>query len=317
MRPLLLLLLLFFLPACAILDPDQEVSCGLRLRTDVPLTVIRNVPMVIVGINGQAATLIVDTGAQTMLLSQSAVKRLGLRTDSRAPVVVRGTGGETRSWPAILQRFSLGEVALPDQHAAVLPFDLPEIAGTRPDGLLGADVLGRFEVDLNTPQRRMLLYSGRPCADDPSPLPGRSIEVDASALSRRNRLVIPAELDGRAMSALLDSGSQLSIVMTQAALEAGLDRDALAAAPVMMLSGAGPQLTEGRRLRFRQLILAGETLPAPFLTVMARQSDEDDMIIGMDYMATRRIWFAYPRRKLFIQRPGPALSSAGVPLAQR
>ncbi len=295
----LLWLLLLLLPGCAVLDPDQEVSCGLRLRTEVPVTVIRNVPFVVVAINGLPATLILDTGAQTMLLTQSAVKRLGLRTDSRAPVTVRGTGGQTRSWPAILQRFAVGEVALPDQHAAVLPFDLPEIGGTRPEGLLGVDVLSRFEVDLNLPQRRMVLYSGRPCEGEPLPMPGRILEVEAPS-ARRNRLVIQAELDGRPLTALLDSGTQDSIVMAEAA---GLTLAMLADSPLVMLRGAGPQLTEGRRHRFARLLLGDEQFRDVRLTVMHRQSDEDEMIIGMDYMAARRIWLAYPRRKVFIQRP--------------
>jgi predicted aspartyl protease len=303
----LLFLLLLLLPACAVLDPDQEVSCGLRLRTEIPVTILRNVPLVVVNINGLPATLILDTGAQTMLLTQSAVKRLGLRTDGRAPMTVRGTGGETRSWPAILQRFAVGDVALPDQHAAVLPFDLPEIAGTRPEGLLGVDVLARFEVDLDMPGRRMALYSGRACEGEPLPMPGRIVEVEAPT-ARRNRLVIEAELDGRPMTALLDSGTQDSIVMAQAAR---LTPKMLAGDPRVMLRGAGPELAEGRRHRFERLVLAGESFREVRLTVMQRQSDEDDMIIGMDYMAGRRIWLAYPRRKVFIQR----LARPGVPVA--
>jgi predicted aspartyl protease len=297
----LLLLLSLLLPACAVLDPDQELSCGLQLRAEVPVTILRNVPLVVVEINGLPATLILDTGAQTMLLTQAAVTRLGLRTDSRAPVKVSGIGGASLNWPAIVRRFAIGGLALPDQLASVHAIGLGEVGGIQPDGLLGADVLGRFEVDLDMPGKRLALYGGRACEDETLPMQGRIVEVAAPG-SRRNRLVIEADLDGRKMTALLDSGAEASVVMAQATL---LTPEALQADPKVMLRGTGPELTEGRRHMFDRLEVAGQGFRRVLLTVMQRQANEDDMIIGMDYMAARRIWLAYPRRKVFIQRPGP------------
>lgn len=300
---LFLLALAVLLPACTVLDPDQELSCGLRRRTEVPVAVVGNVPLITVGINGRQTVLILDTGAQSMLLTQGAVKRLELRTDARSPITVRGTGGETRSWPAVLQGFRLGDVALPDQLAAVLPFELPNVGPLKPEGLLGVDVLGRFEVDLNLPARRMALYSGRACPDEVLPLQGPFTEAEAPS-ARRNRLSIAAELDGQPMVALLDSGSQNTIVSMAAAVRVGVDPMVVAQGPVRLLSGAGPRPVEAHLHRFRQLQIAGETGREPLLTVKPQEVvDEDDMIIGMDYMSSRRIWLAYPRRKVFIQRP--------------
>jgi clan AA aspartic protease (TIGR02281 family) len=291
---------LALLAACA--EPPRELPCGLLHAAELDVVSAGRAPLVNVSINGQSAALIMDTGAQTSVLTRAAVQRLGLKSDLKAPITLRGAGGETRNWPAIVTGLTIGPMRLPDRTAAVLPFDLPEIAGQKTDGLLGMDILGKFEIDLNLPQKRVGLYLGQVCPAEVLPVAGRPIAIEPAGL-RRGRMVIEVQLDGRTLSAMLDTGNDRTIVMTEAVLPGGLTREMLARDPVVNLRGAGPDITAARLHRFAGLAIGPERFGSPQVQVMNRQGDEDDMIIGSDYLASRRLWLAYPRQKLFLIVP--------------
>jgi predicted aspartyl protease len=303
--------LLALLSGCGAPDPLAGLPCGMLMLAEMPVTMAAGVPLVPVTIAGQRVTMILDTGAQKTLLTQSAVNRLHLRSDAHTVTVIRGVGGASRNFPAILTGLNVGGQPLADQPALALPFDLPVIGGVTVDGLLGADVLGRFEMDLDLPHRRVGLYGGRLCPGEEIPLPGPLVEMAAPGINR-NRLVVQAALDGEAVTALLDTGAAATIVMTPAMLRTGTDPAALQSDPIVSLSGVGPSKVAAKLHQFTTLSLAGETLIWPRLRVtepladdawwLFLEPDDDDMVIGMDYLAQRHLWFAYPRSKVFLQR---------------
>jgi predicted aspartyl protease len=277
--------------------------CGLTLRTTVPIALERNIPFVVATINARPVTMIIDTGAQTMLLTADAVHRFGLATDGRAPMTVRGTGGESRSFPAILRRFAIGSLALPDQHAAVLPFDLPTVGLLQPDGLIGADVLSRYEIDLDLPRHRITFLAGHACPTDPPPWAGAMMLPLDGERARHGRFIVPVTLNGRALRALIDTGSQGSVVSTAAARALGVRSGDLDGTPADTLRGAGPAATPAHRHGFDELDVGGEAIRRPTLLVADTPSNDYDMILGTDYLALRRMWLAYARGVVFIARP--------------
>lgn len=304
------LLLLALLSACAQPDPLEGIPCGMLMLAEMPVTMAGGVPLVLVTIAGRPATMVLDTGAQRTLLTKSAVTRLGLRSDARQITVISGVGGSSRNFPTILTGFNVGGQRLADQTALALPFDLPSIAGLTVDGLLGVDVLGRFELDLDLPHRRVALYGGRLCPGEAIALPGPLDELPVPRINR-NRLVITAKLDGTPMSALLDTGAAGMIVMTPAMRRAGTRPESLQADPTVVLSGVGPAPVRARQHRFTSLALGSETLDHPLIEVTEPltgdswwqflEPEDDDMIIGSAYLATHRFWFAYPRRRVLRQ----------------
>ncbi|MBE7158809.1 MAG: clan AA aspartic protease, partial [Rhodospirillales bacterium] len=133
-----------WLTGCA---PAGPALCVPELAGEMPVVLRGNVPSVPVRINGQEATLVVDTGATDTVLTSEAVQRLGLALDYRGDVTVTGAGGSTRNFPVLIDSLTLGGVTLRDQRALVAGLSL---AGRgRVDGLLGGRQLRSFDVDLD------------------------------------------------------------------------------------------------------------------------------------------------------------------------
>lgn len=306
----LVMLSLLLLAGCA----GGEVSCGLRPVAEVKVALTGNVPLMVVEANGQLATMVLDTGAQRTLFTQKAVQRMGLKIDPKLAVTISGVGGSTQNRPAFATRFGIGGIALPDQRVLVLPYSLPVIGGEEVDGLLGADVLGHYEVDLDLPHRRVGLYAGQPCAGEALPMPGEIVAFP-SAGRARERMTVELRLDGAPMRGLLDTGAASTVVTLQAMERAGTPQAALAADREIALHGAGPNAARAWVHRFALLELAGERFARPVLQVTASPEaerdisllapeDEMDMIVGSDYLRSHRLWLAYARGKVFYQRPG-------------
>ena len=102
---------------------------------------------------------------------------------------------------------------------------------------------------------------------------------------------------GRTVAALLDTGAARSVVARDVALSIGVDDDMLARDPPVRLVGVGPNVPVGRLHRFATLDIAGHALAAPHLIVVDRAETGMDMILGSDFLAGRRIWLSYARKR--------------------
>jgi predicted aspartyl protease len=280
-------------------------TCGLRPRAVLPIDTVAAVPLVSAQINGAPARFILDTGAEEIVLTSPAVQRLHLASDAHRIVTTRGAGGESRRFPAIMHGLRLGGMDVPDHLVPVLPRPLPMVDGVRPDGLLGVTLLSAFEVDLDFPDRTMTLYAGRLCPATVVPTwPGRFSTLDAQS-SVRGRFIVPIRIDGHAMSALIDTGTQTSVVATDAAAAAGVSPAMLARDPRTELRGAGPDLVATHMHVFADIALGDTVFHNVPLLVADRVAGNPDVILGMDYLAGHRIWLSYARRRVFIAAPAP------------
>jgi hypothetical protein len=98
------------------------------------------------------------------------------------------------------------------------------------DGVLGADILRSFDIDLDLPERRMTLYQGQGCAAA-SPAGAQPYARIAAGRSPSNRLFFPVQLDGSRISALFDNGAQFSVLSARTALVLGVNEAVLARNP--------------------------------------------------------------------------------------
>jgi predicted aspartyl protease len=86
---------------------------------------------------------IVDTGASSSVIDLKAAEKLGLAPIGEAHAV-RGVGGKSRALPIVIDRWSIGPVALPKLRIETA--NLSKQSGAEvPIGLLGSDVLSRYK----------------------------------------------------------------------------------------------------------------------------------------------------------------------------
>src|SRR5689334_1876960 len=67
-------------------------ACRIERRTQVPLLVVNNLPLVELKVNGKDATFVLDTGTERTLFADTAVRELGLARDEWVSSSVRGVG---------------------------------------------------------------------------------------------------------------------------------------------------------------------------------------------------------------------------------
>lgn len=296
-RPTLALcLLLPILAACA---PPIPTQCELVRITEMPLEASNRLLTVPVGINGQWARMLVDTGAERSLLSERAVQRLGLARDMRYVSVTGGVGGAARTADVKIDNLVLGDVRFPVDRMTVNQL----APGLPVDGLLGADILLAFDLDIDVPGRKLTLYRVRRCPVADPPWPGKPVPIPG-VTAMRDRMMVAFELDGVTGSALLDTGAQTTAIGRAFVRRLGLTDESMSMDRVIDIAGVGSGKMQARLHWFRSLRIGPVAVSGLMLPVLPADLGFGDGVIGQDFLLNRRVWMSFPTRRLFISQHG-------------
>lgn len=282
-----------------------SAACSVQQRAVVPLRIVGTWVLVPVAVNSIAGTFILDTGAAMTLVTPDAVGRFGLVLDEWTATTMRGVGGIERRRNADPRSVELGGVSLHRRSLArdttlrVASLPRSMIDGRQIDGLLGRDLLSTFDLDLDFLARMLTLYDVHDCAGRFLPWTADylSVPVDNPAESA---LVVPVELDGVPLRALLDSGAGRTLIAApgMARLDLGVER--LGGDPSQIVSGMGPHTVTMWQHQFKRLQIGGETFSGPvFLVAPIQLQPISDMLLGADWLMGRRIWISYATNQLF------------------
>ncbi len=295
------------LAACQATPTPQ--ACVAQWHSTLPVVMRGALAVVPAAVNGQVVGLGLDTGAQTTTVTPELVASLDLRPDpGMSALRVSGMGGNAYSQVVALDSLRLGGVTYRkiDVFAASLgkvgrQTELPVA------GLVGEDLLSRYEVGFDIGHRAVSLYSARGCA---SVKPPWSAPVAIPLrLSENNHLLFPVELDGQPMTAMLDSGSASDMVLERGAARLHLGVEALAADRVLPMQGVGERLVQARLHRFASLLVAGEQLRDVQMLVLDAVLPGVDLILGMPFLRERQVFISHETGQMFV-RPVRALPLA-------
>jgi predicted aspartyl protease len=232
---------------------------------------------VIAGINGTAMRLLVDTGAETGLLTLEAARLVRARRVPGARMRMQGTGGDGALVPqAALDEVALGPLRIADVHVPVAP--LPEFPRLSPPvaGLLGGDLLSHFVVTIDVARQALVLGSIAAARD----------RIPAERHS--NRLTIPVTLDGQSLRALVDTGARSILLAARAAPRLGVTQAMLAADPGGITSGVDLRQQQFHWHRFGRLQVGAEVLRDVMLTV-APLEETAELLLGVPFFDARRV----------------------------
>jgi predicted aspartyl protease len=298
-RRLLPLLLLCSLAACA--DPALSrfgAACRVRREADLAITPVRNFLLVPGAVEAQPVLFVVDTGAESTLLTPDAVERYDLPPDPARRSILLGVGGLVRSQNATVHQLAIGSLIRTDQSVGVgaiglIGEDAPDIAG-----LLGTDILSRYDVEIDVPARRITLYAVSGC-DGFIPWDGAGAAVPVR-FNPQGLAFLPLTVDGRPVRALLDSGARVSLMTRRIAASLGVTQAMLDADPVRGGVGVGLASIALRQHRFARVTVGPITLRDMPVNVADMQLPGVDMLLGADWLASRHIWLSYADSTLFI-----------------
>jgi predicted aspartyl protease len=277
-------------------------GCGTSRVGEITVATLRNAPLVTVTANGHPVTLLLDTGAEWTILTPAVAERIG----AEAPRIafdrqVRGIGATLGTREVELRSFSVGGVPMPWRRVRVAGVNIPSVFSGPLDGVLGADTLSNFDVELDVPRHRMVLYTKQSCPTAAPAWAEPYIKI-ATGRSFGSHLFFPVQLDGHRFDAFIDTGAQLSVISTRAARSLGVTDTALARDRTTVAVGAAGEQLASRVHRFTRLELGGEIVRNPETVVADFKLSDADLVLGMDFVASRRVWFSYGSRQIFLSR---------------
>ncbi len=263
-------------------------------------------PIATIGVNGTPVPLLVDSGAFFSMLTGSTAAQLGLPL-RRLPFQVHGLNG----------RIDAARMTTVD-HVQLMSGDLRGIdfvvggneIGETAMGVMGRNILGAMDVeyDLAHGVIRFVRTSGD-CDDVGMAYWAGTMPVSQIDLMPDDRVRTPAlraivKLNGHRTTALFDTGAITSVSLS-AAHDAGI-RDA-AMRPAGEMSGAGRGKARSWSADFDSVALGDESVQHNRLEVDDFDLDDADMLIGVDFFLSHRIYVSKAQNRLYFTYNGGAV----------
>jgi tetratricopeptide (TPR) repeat protein len=154
---------------------------------------------------GKPLRLLLDTGARGMVIYARAAGTLGLETIVASRLTGLGDPSAGESRVALARRVEFGDLAFEECLVEVSQRSLAP--GT--DGVLGADVFGRFKIAVDARKRALVLTP----LDDRAAAPAEGAPSSVSAVGMGNLLLVKARVEGAKEGLfLLDTGAAFTAV---------------------------------------------------------------------------------------------------------
>ncbi|MBS0450881.1 MAG: retropepsin-like domain-containing protein [Proteobacteria bacterium] len=283
-------------------------ACTVELAGQAPLTksgVLYETP---VSINGQAPlSFLVDTGAMRTKIHAAASSQLGLMGNRRRShsIGIDGSRGATTEGVTVpsLEFAGLVHVRKDLGVDPVLVDGRPAWMGTWM-GTVGADHLSGFDVELDFPAGQLRLHRVKDCNATDQPLRPWTTPYDTVPLKRSSEGMtsIPVVMDGKTLELALDTGSNRTRVSMKAAShKLGLDLEQLKAQSTLVRSSSstGKQLANYAR-RIGRIDVGRSSYGGVQVMFSELQVDPYDGLLGLDFLANRRVWLSYATNQLFV-----------------
>ena len=283
-----------------------QAACQLTTVARMQTTSHEGLPVVQIDIADVTVPLIVDTGATVTVIATATAEALRLQRDPmhRHQVVALGDFEQTARWEDDL----LGNVRIgPDFYPNVTihaSSALDDGSGHAIGGVLGTDMLSRYDVEIDMQAATLTLYHAPGCTGDYVPWSGPHRMLPAlREAGTTGRLGVPLRVMGTPVNNIIDTGAQASIITRSAAVNVGVpDSVLLGGTPETAVGGTGGRIPS-RRLRFPSIDIGGETYENVPLTVADTHMGGIEMLLGQDWIGSRRIWLSYDNGTVFVSGP--------------
>ena len=294
-------IILFLVAGCAE-EPSAgpvaqtPASCSIDKVADLTIAPRQRWVIVPAKLNGQTVSMVLDTGAEAAMVSPDAQLALGLAADPHRRTTVIGYNGSATSQNVLIEHFQLGDEELPQPSMAVgeipmRPAIMPMLAG-----LIGGEILSQYDVEFDVPAHRVTLWQ-RPSCAPPGPAGGGHWDRVRLQRGQGSLVTIEAAIGGQRLQALLDTGAANSMLSETAAARlgvAGTTKEIVTrgadGADAIMRTRRYPDVAVGGTQSLNFTVLVG-AIRVPFA----------EMILGMDFWRSRRLWIDYANQLAYIQ----------------
>lgn len=276
------------------------------------------------GINGQATTMLIDTGAQTTQVTGQGAAHLGLILEhSRISSV--GFGGESETYATTVDEISLDKLHIKRRMHFLVTEDVAVPYGA----IVGADILMNRDLEISLAGQQIKFFEPKGCDDAFLAYWDKNAsDAPLSELSSRDsRQVVTVEINGQKMRALVDSGAQFSLIDLAAAARVGVTPQSSASRELGNMTGIGKHRVKAWIGSFDSFTIGDETTKNAKIGMMdlwgALKSDRNnmaaveyadqqpEMILGADFLHAHHVLLALSQRRMYFSYLGGSVFWAG------
>jgi clan AA aspartic protease (TIGR02281 family) len=291
----------------------EPAACQLTKIATLPVTMIRNQPIVEGSINGKPIRVLIDTGSNMSLVWRSEAERLGLKANRLFNVQMHGIGGRSTAAYAKVEKLTIGDLFAKDMDLLVSGEGHPPFSM-----ILGQDLLGAFDVEFDLANHQVILFKAHGCED--AKLAYWAKEWGEAPIARTYdpnkerfgtpQIRLPVEVNGETMSAYLDSGSMTSVLTLRGAARAGITPASAGVATLGVAHGIGAEAIEQWGATFDSFKIGDETIRnakirmADLFRGGRAPPDGPAMLLGADFLQAHHVYIANSQRRLYFTHNG-------------
>jgi tetratricopeptide (TPR) repeat protein len=293
------------LALAAFLPMASRALCK-REAMDLPVIISGTRPSVAAKINGREVRFIVDSGAFFSMITAPVAEEFKLPTRMVFGLRVGGIGGVTVPTLATVKEFTLKNVVTPNAEFLVGGSS----AGSGVAGVLGQNLLSRWDVEYNLAQGMIRLMKDDDCrkamlAYWVQPSDTYSVIDISKGTQTDPHTTGAAYVNGAKIRLVFDTGAAMSLLSRRAAERAGIKLDAPDVVDAGLVSGVGTGMVRSYiapvdSFKFDN----GEEIKHTRLRIADEDFDFTDMLLGADFFLSHRIFVANSQNKLYFTYNG-------------
>ena len=294
--------------------PASSRAAGCTLTTvELPVHMVGNRAIATIGINGQDVQMLVDSGAWYSTMSPAAAAQLQLK-------------------PRYVPGFEIGGI-VGGAQARVASADLTLLRGKVPNvqfvvagndirgdvmGLLGRNILWHTDTEYDLAHGAIrFVYPSDGCAKANMAYWAGNSPVSVIALDNKDStpvaaMVASAKLNGTTVDAMFDTGAT-TLVSLAAAKRAGVKESDLKSAGRLL--GVGRGTARSWTAAFPRFEIGGEAILNNTLEVGDFELEEADMLLGMDFFLSHRIYMSKKQSRMYFTYAGGTVFARNVDAA--
>jgi tetratricopeptide (TPR) repeat protein/predicted aspartyl protease len=298
----------------AAISAAAQAAPACRLRpVEMPVRIVGSRPVATLTLNGAEVPMLVDSGAFFSMLTPSVVDELKLvKVSLPYGMRVEGYTGAVSASMTKVERVGLLGAQLPNVEFIVGGSEI----GAGIKGIIGRNLLATAdtEYDLAHGMVRLVFPQGDCEKVDmaywaPKETPVVILPLDNLGEQEANAIRVRAKVNGHGMDALLDTGAPQTSMTLRAAKWSGLKQEDLK--EVGRTGGLGQQLVTTYEGRIDKVEMGGEVVRNNVLRI-DDVYDGDDMLVGLDYFLSHRIYVSALQRKVYITWNGGPVFAQGT-----
>ena len=279
-------------------------QAGCQIHTlELPVKMVGSRAVATVGINGTPVPLMVDSGAFFSFLTDAAAAQLKLRLRRNPDLRVEGVTGRVDTHTTTVDKLQLLIGDIPRVEFVVGGNELG--AGTM--GVMGRNLLSFTDTEYDLAHGVIRFqFPNDDCAKanmaywaDSSPV--TEIDLVTEFGVKTPAIRARAKLNGSELVALFDTGAT-TVVSARAARRAGVAEADMT--PGGTIYGAGRGSAKAWTAPFERFEIGGEAVLHNRLYVADFDLDEADMLLGIDFFLSHRIYVSKQQSKMFFTYSG-------------